>query len=55
MSLVQSDTPMMKQFNALKKAHPDCILFFRAGDFYEMFGEDAVKASEASIRGRNIS
>ncbi len=47
MSLVQSDTPMMKQFNALKKAHPDCILFFRAGDFYEMFGEDAVKASEA--------
>ncbi|MEE8435895.1 MAG: DNA mismatch repair protein MutS [bacterium] len=47
MSLVQSDTPMMRQFNALKKGHPDCILFFRAGDFYEMFGEDAVKASEA--------
>ena len=47
MSLVNSDTPMMKQFNALKAAHPDCILFFRAGDFYEMFGEDAVKASEA--------
>ena len=40
-------TPMMQQFNALKKAHPDCILFFRAGDFYEMFGEDAIKASEA--------
>ncbi|HKI98720.1 MAG TPA: DNA mismatch repair protein MutS [bacterium] len=47
MALVNSDTPMMKQFNALKAAHPDCILFFRAGDFYEMFGEDAVKASEA--------
>jgi DNA mismatch repair protein MutS len=47
MSLVDSDTPMMKQFNALKGAHPDCILFFRAGDFYEMFGEDAIKASEA--------
>jgi DNA mismatch repair protein MutS len=47
MALVDSDTPMMKQFNALKAAHPDCILFFRAGDFYEMFGEDAIKASEA--------
>ena len=47
MGLVDSDTPMMKQFNALKAAHPDCILFFRAGDFYEMFGEDAIKASEA--------
>ena len=47
MSLVNSDTPMMRQFNALKKTHPDCILFFRAGDFYEMFGDDAVKASEA--------
>ncbi|MDH4246977.1 MAG: DNA mismatch repair protein MutS, partial [Deltaproteobacteria bacterium] len=47
MSTVQSDTPMMLQFNALKGLHPDCILFFRAGDFYEMFGEDAVRASEA--------
>ncbi|MCH8844445.1 MAG: DNA mismatch repair protein MutS [SAR324 cluster bacterium] len=46
MSLVKSDTPMMRQFNALKKENPDCILFFRAGDFYEMFGEDAVRASE---------
>ena len=58
MSLVQSDTPMMKQFNELKQAHPDCILFFRAGDFYEMFGEDAVKASEAlniALTSRNRS
>ncbi len=46
-SLVVSDTPMMRQFNALKEAYPDCILFFRAGDFYEMFGEDARRASEA--------
>ncbi len=46
MSLVKSDTPMMRQYNALKKAHPDCILFFRAGDFYEMFGDDAVRAAE---------
>ena len=45
--LVDSDTPMMRQFNALKEAYPDCILFFRAGDFYEMFGEDAKRAAEA--------
>ncbi|MBI4082061.1 MAG: DNA mismatch repair protein MutS [Candidatus Lambdaproteobacteria bacterium] len=37
---------MMQQFNALKRAYPDCILFFRAGDFYEMFGDDALAASE---------
>ncbi|HUJ74676.1 MAG TPA: DNA mismatch repair protein MutS, partial [bacterium] len=47
MSLVKADTPMMRQFNALKEAYPDCILFFRAGDFYEMFGEDAKLAAEA--------
>jgi DNA mismatch repair protein MutS len=46
MSLVKADTPMMRQFNALKQAYPDCILFFRAGDFYEMFGEDARRASD---------
>ena len=46
MSQVDSNTPMMQQFNALKAAHPDCILFFRAGDFYEMFGDDAVKAAD---------
>jgi DNA mismatch repair protein MutS len=46
MSLVKSDTPMMRQYNALKEAYPDCILFFRAGDFYELFGDDAVKAAE---------
>ncbi|MFI5400375.1 MAG: DNA mismatch repair protein MutS, partial [SAR324 cluster bacterium] len=40
-------TPMMRQFNALKEAYPDCILLFRSGDFYEMFGEDARRASEA--------
>ena len=46
MGLVNSDTPMMRQYNALKRAYPDCILFFRAGDFYEMFGDDAVRAAE---------
>jgi DNA mismatch repair ATPase MutS len=38
---------MMRQFNALKEAYPDCILLFRSGDFYEMFGEDARRGSEA--------
>ncbi len=38
-------TPLMKQFYAVKEKHPDKILFFRMGDFYEMFGDDAVKAA----------
>ncbi len=36
----------MKQYNAMKAKHPDAILLFRVGDFYETFGSDAVKASE---------
>ena len=39
-------TPMMKQYLEVKASVPDAILFFRLGDFYEMFFEDAVKASE---------
>ncbi|MGI5908382.1 MAG: DNA mismatch repair protein MutS [Christensenellales bacterium] len=38
-------TPMMQQYMALKEKHADCILFFRLGDFYEMFFEDAKTAS----------
>ena len=38
-------TPLMKQFNAIKAKHPDALLLFRVGDFYETFGEDAIKAS----------
>jgi len=38
-------TPMMQQFYRIKQAHPDKILFYRMGDFYEMFGDDAVKAA----------
>ncbi len=38
-------TPLMRQFYDIKREHPDKILFFRMGDFYEMFGEDAVKAA----------
>src|SRR5262252_6184359 len=39
-------TPMMRQYLQTKALHPDAILFFRLGDFYEMFYDDAVKASE---------
>ena len=40
------ETPMMKQFNEIKAQHPDAILLFRCGDFYETFSEDAIKASQ---------
>lgn len=38
-------TPLMKQYNAIKKKYPDAMLLFRVGDFYETFGEDAKKAA----------
>ncbi len=34
-------TPMMAQYLAVKRAHPDCLLFYRMGDFYELFYDDA--------------
>jgi DNA mismatch repair protein MutS len=40
------ETPLMKQYFSIKAKHPDAILLFRVGDFYETFGEDAIKASE---------
>ncbi|MBT4686660.1 MAG: DNA mismatch repair protein MutS [Rhodospirillaceae bacterium] len=40
-------TPMMEQFLSIKAGHEDCLLFYRMGDFYELFFDDAVKASEA--------
>ena len=40
------ETPLMKQYNQFKAKHPDAILLFRVGDFYETFGEDAIKASQ---------
>ncbi|MFQ3351964.1 MAG: DNA mismatch repair protein MutS [Candidatus Marivariicella framensis] len=43
------ETPLMKQYNQIKEKHPDALLLFRVGDFYETFGEDAIKA--ASILG----
>src|SRR6188472_2032739 len=39
------ETPLMQQHNAIKARYPDAILLFRVGDFYETFGQDAVKAS----------
>ncbi len=41
-----SETPIMRQYTEMKKRHPDAILLFRVGDFYECMGEDAVKSSE---------
>ncbi|HPP66920.1 MAG TPA: hypothetical protein PKX05_03290, partial [bacterium] len=38
-------TPMLRQYLGIKKKYPDCILFFRLGDFYEMFFDDAKKAA----------
>lgn len=39
-------TPLMKQYNSIKAKYPDAMLLFRVGDFYETFGEDAVKSSK---------
>ncbi len=41
-----AETPLMKQYYQIKSKHPDAILLFRVGDFYETFGEDAIKAAE---------
>jgi DNA mismatch repair protein MutS len=40
------ETPLMKQYYAIKEKHPDAVLLFRVGDFYETFGEDAIKTAE---------
>lgn len=41
-----AETPLMKQYNTIKAKYPDALLLFRVGDFYETFGEDAIKASD---------
>ena len=49
-------TPMMKQYLETKKDYQDCILFYRLGDFYEMFYEDALTASrelEITLTGKS--
>ena len=42
-------TPMMQQYLKIKSEYQDCLLFFRLGDFYEMFYEDAREASRTEI------
>ncbi|MCW2245172.1 DNA mismatch repair protein MutS [Azospirillum fermentarium] len=46
-SAAAAPTPMMAQYLEIKQAHPDCLLFYRMGDFYEMFFDDAVAAAQA--------
>lgn len=41
-----SDTPMMQQYMAIKKDYPDAFLFYRIGDFYELFYDDAIKGAQ---------
>ncbi len=43
---ILTNTPLMQQYQEMKKKHPDAVLLFRVGDFYEIFGKDAVIASE---------
>jgi len=40
-----TETPLMRQYNQIKAKHPKAMLLFRVGDFYETFGQDAIKAS----------
>ena len=56
MKVSQDDTPMMQQYRGIKKEYSDSILFFRMGDFYEMFNEDAKTASgilQIALTSRN--
>jgi len=53
---IENLTPAMRQYVKIKEKHQDCILFFRMGDFYEMFFEDAITASrvlEITLTSRN--
>ena len=44
--MTEPSTPLMRQYTAIKKEHPSALLFFRLGDFYELFFDDAVLASK---------
>ena len=49
-------TPMMRQYMEVKQQYPDCFLFYRLGDFYEMFFDDAVEGAkilELTLTGRD--
>jgi DNA mismatch repair protein MutS len=54
--MTETSTPLMRQYAAIKKEHPNALLFFRLGDFYEMFFEDAVVAArelQITLTSRN--
>src|SRR6059036_2299615 len=44
--MTEPSTPLMRQYTAIKREHPTALLFFRLGDFYEMFFDDAVLAAK---------
>ena len=48
-----AETPLMKQYNQIKAKYPGAILLFRVGDFYETFGEDAIKAAVADYKEKH--
>ena len=47
-----AETPLMQQYKQIKNQNPNILLFFRLGDFYEMFGEDAKETSKLLEIGR---
>ena len=54
--MMSEATPMMRQYLKMKEEYKDCILFYRLGDFYEMFFDDAITASkelELKLTGKN--
>src|SRR5712675_744836 len=54
--MTEPSTPLMRQYAAIKKQHPNALLFFRLGDFYELFFEDAVVAArelQITLTSRN--
>ena len=54
--MTEPSTPLMRQYAAIKKDHPSALLFFRLGDFYELFFEDAVVAArelQITLTARN--
>jgi len=46
------NTPMMEQYLSIKKQYPDAFLFYRLGDFYELFHDDAMKAATKMLMSR---
>ena len=50
---MESHTPMMRQYLTIKAQHPNILLFYRMGDFYELFYDDAKKAAEEASAGKS--